>query len=188
MQLEHEIAERSKLEAQLRQMATTDPLTGALNRAQFMNLGQRELDRVKALGQGMALLMIDIDHFKTVNDRFGHPIGDRALCHMVDTLRPRLRRIDLLGRLGGEEFAILLPAIPHDAAGRVAERLRTCIEQTPMPYRDDRIGMTVSVGLALDQLADRSFDQLIARADAALHRAKAAGRNRVERDRSPIAA
>jgi len=188
VQLEHEIAERRKLELQLREMATTDPLTGTLNRAHFMNLGERERARVQALGQGLALLMIDIDHFKSVNDRYGHPAGDRALRHMVETLRPRLRRIDLLGRLGGEEFAVLLPAIPHDAAIKVAERLRAGIEQTPMPHPDGGIGLTVSIGLALAQISDRTFEQIIARADAALYRAKTAGRNRVERDQPPIAA
>ncbi len=187
-ELEHEVAERRKLEAQLRQMATTDALTGILNRAQFMLLSQRELERVRAVGQGLALAMIDIDHFKSINDRYGHPVGDRALRHLVDTLRPVLRRVDLLGRLGGEEFGVLLPAIPAEAAGRVAERLRARIGHAPLTAGDGHIQMTVSIGLAIAHAGDRGLEQLIARADAALYRAKGAGRNRVEIDEPALAA
>jgi diguanylate cyclase (GGDEF)-like protein len=187
-QLEHEIAERRKLEAQLREMATTDALTGALNRVQLMNLGQRELERARRIGQGLAVLMLDIDHFKAINDRYGHPVGDLALQHVVGTLRSRLRRIDLLGRLGGEEFAILLPAIPLEGAEHVAERLRAGVAETPLERGEDRIGMTVSIGLAFGHQTDRGFEQLIARADAALYRAKGGGRNRVEKDQQAIAA
>ena len=110
-QLEHEIAERRQLEAQLRRMATTDGLTGTLNRARFLVLGQQELERSQQTGRGLAVLMLDIDHFKLINDRYGHQVGDEALKHFVAQLRAGVRGIDLLGRLGGEEFAIVLPAI-----------------------------------------------------------------------------
>jgi hypothetical protein len=108
--LEHEIAERRALEARLREMATIDGLTGILNRAAFLAAGQTTLQQTRRLDQDLALFMIDIDHFKSINDRYGHAGGDYALKHLVTALRGGIRRNDLLGRLGGEEFAILLPA------------------------------------------------------------------------------
>jgi diguanylate cyclase (GGDEF)-like protein len=178
-ELEHEIAERRELEARLRRMATTDGLTGALNRSGFMALGQAEVDREARPGQPLALLMLDIDHFKSINDRYGHAGGDVALQHLVMLLGGRIRRSDLLGRLGGEEFAILLPAIPPEEAERMAERLVALVAGSPVIYRDRPIGMTVSIGLTMAISADRSLEQIIMRADDALYRAKASGRNRV---------
>jgi diguanylate cyclase (GGDEF)-like protein len=178
-QLEHEIAERRQLEAQLRRMATTDGLTGTLNRAQFMALGQRELERPQPLDQGLAVLMLDIDHFKLINDRYGHLAGDEALKHFVAQLRGGMRGGDLLGRLGGEEFAILLPAAAGEAAWHVAERLRARVATTPLAHGDHTIGITVSIGAAMARDTDATLEQILARADARLYAAKRAGRNRV---------
>jgi diguanylate cyclase (GGDEF)-like protein len=178
-QLEREIAERRLLEEQLRRMATTDSLTGTLNRAQFMTLGQRELERVHQLGQGFAALMLDIDHFKVINDRYGHHAGDEALKHFVAQLITGVRGIDFLGRLGGEEFAIVLPGISREAAWLVAERLRARVASAPLAHRDHAIGITVSIGVAMARDTDRTLEQILARADAALYAAKDAGRNRV---------
>ena len=181
-QLEHEIAERRELEAQLRRMATTDGLTGALNRAGFLALGQSEMERVPPPGRGLALLMLDIDHFKLINDHHGHAGGDVALKHLVTLLATRIRRSDLLGRLGGEEFAIVLPGISPEEAGRMAERLVVRVAESPVMYRDELIGMTVSIGLTMATRTDRSIEKVIMRADDALYRAKEGGRNRVVTD------
>ena len=178
-QLEHEIAERRQLEALLRQMATTDGLTGTLNRARFLALGQRELERSQAVDQGLAVLMLDIDHFKMINDRYGHLAGDEALRHFVAQLRTGVRAVDLLGRLGGEEFAIALPTIHSEAAIQVAERLRTRVAATPLEHGNHTIRITVSMGLAMARDSDRTLEQVLARADARLYAAKEAGRNRL---------
>jgi diguanylate cyclase (GGDEF)-like protein len=177
--LEQEIAGRRELEERLRRMATIDTLTGVLNRGQLLALGQREVERVQKQGAGMAVLMLDIDHFKTINDRYGHPAGDKALQHLVSVLRTGVRRIDLLGRLGGEEFAIVLPAITDDVAMKVAERLRAMVAGSLVWVGPTQIGMTVSIGVALLGEADRTVEQLLARADVALYAAKNAGRDRV---------
>ena len=122
--LEREMARRRQLEAELQRLATTDPLTGALNRRQIFELGQQALRRLRQSRQAFGLLMIDIDHFKRINDRHGHPIGVVALQHVVNCLRSGLRQTDLIGRVGGEEFAIMLPMTSTDDALRIAERLR----------------------------------------------------------------
>jgi diguanylate cyclase (GGDEF)-like protein len=178
-QLEHEIAERRQLEAQLRRMATTDGLTGTLNRARFLVLGQQELERSQQTGRGLAVLMLDIDHFKLINDRYGHLAGDEALKHFVAQLDTGVRGVDLLGRLGGEEFAIVLPAIGSKAALQAAERLRARVAATPLIQGDYTIGITVSIGLATAKETDRTIEQILGRADARLYAAKHGGRNRV---------
>lgn len=183
LELEREIAERRELEARLRHMATTDGLTGALNRAAFLAGGQTELDRARDSGHALALLMIDVDHFKAVNDRYGHPGGDLALRHLVTTLRSEVRGSDLLGRLGGEEFSLVLPATSPEEAERVAERLVARVARTPVPFGDRLIHMTISVGLAIADKQEYSIEQITGRADTALYRAKGGGRNRMVVDR-----
>lgn len=178
-QLEREIAERRQLEAQLRRMATTDSLTGTLNRAQFMAQGERELERARQLDKGLAVLMLDIDHFKSINDHYGHHAGDLALKHFVAQLQTGVRGLDFLGRLGGEEFAVVLPGVSAMIALQVAERLRSRVAAAPLMYGDQTISITVSIGVAMAREADGTLDQVLARADAALYAAKDAGRNRV---------
>jgi diguanylate cyclase (GGDEF)-like protein len=186
--LEHEVEERRQLEIKLRQLATTDGLTGALNRAEFLARAQRELEARRGSAGVMDVLMIDVDHFKSINDRFGHAGGDRALQHMVATLGTALRQVDLLGRLGGEEFAVVLFDLPDSIAEVVAERLRSRVADTPTMFGDRPIQMTISLGLATQVESDRSIEQIIARADAALYQAKGSGRNRVVTDRRSEAA
>lgn len=117
----------AQAEARLRNMAFHDPLTQALNRRAFTHAMEQELQRLQRASGGAALLMLDVDHFKAINDRFGHDVGDQVLQTLVNTLQQELRQIDLLGRLGGEEFAVLLPLTPLDGALQVAERLRAAV-------------------------------------------------------------
>lgn len=179
-QLEREVEERAKLEKQLRLMATTDALTGALNRAQVITLGQREMERVRTADQDLAVLMIDIDHFKAINDRYGHPAGDAALKHLAARLAAGVRRIDLVGRIGGEEFLVVLPAITPTTALLAAERLRKLVADGPLDHDGHSIAMTISIGVALARGTDRTVEQVLARADTALYAAKRNGRNRIE--------
>jgi diguanylate cyclase (GGDEF)-like protein len=187
LELENEIAERRRLEMDLRRLASTDGLTGILNRSAFLAAGQREMEWVRPIGQVVVLLMVDVDHFKAINDRYGHAGGDLGLQHLVATLRSGLRESDLLGRLGGEEFAIVLHTGSPEIAEGIAERLRSRVEAERLTFNDRVIQMTISVGFAVRQPADHSIDQLIARADAALYEAKHSGRNRVIKDRTSVA-
>lgn len=188
LELEREIVDRRRLEAELRRLATTDGLTGALNRAAFLAAGQREMEQLRSPCQTLTVLMVDADHFKQINDRFGHAGGDLALQQLVTLLRTSLRDNDLLGRLGGEEFAVVLPAVTPAVAEDIAERLRARVEANQLAFGDKVIEMTVSVGLATRQPTDRTIEQVVARADAALYRAKAGGRNRVVMDLPVVAA
>ncbi len=180
--LEREIARRRQLEAELQRLATTDPLTGALNRRQIFELGQQALRRLRQSKQAFGLLMIDIDHFKRINDRHGHPMGDAALQHVVNCLRSGLRQTDLIGRVGGEEFAIMLPMTSTDDALRIAERLRARVAAKPLKQGSTTICMTISIGLATARHTDHTLEQIIARADTQLYRAKESGRNKVCHD------
>jgi diguanylate cyclase (GGDEF)-like protein len=140
------------------------------------------LRRLRRSKQAFGLLMIDIDHFKMINDRHGHPVGDAALKHVVHCLRAGLRQTDLIGRVGGEEFAIMLPTTTIDDALRVAERLRTRVATKALKQGSTTICMTISIGLAMARQTDHSLEQIIARADTQLYRAKEGGRNRVCHD------
>ena len=167
-----------RVRAEFEHLATHDDLTQTLNRRAILAAGEAELQRWHRYGQPFALLLLDIDLFKRINDTHGHPVGDQVLQRFVEVLRPMLRGPDRLARYGGEEFFVLMPATDQAAALAVAERLRLAIEQqiaTPsLP------ACTASIGLACAQAGDETLAALIARADAALYRAKAQGRNRVE--------
>jgi diguanylate cyclase (GGDEF)-like protein len=173
--LEQKIAEQRELEAQLRQLANIDGLTGALNRARFMASAQALQDQ----GHNLTVLMIDVDFFKSINDRFGHATGDYALQQLVAILQAELRDNDLLGRLGGEEFAVVLRVRSADEAIAVAERLRSRIADAPLRFGGIDFSMTISIGVAARQASDLRIDELLAHADSAMYQAKAAGRNRV---------
>ncbi len=177
--LEQEIEERRKVETQLRHVATTDGLTGVLNRAAFLTCADVELRRAQRTGKPLSLLMLDADNFKTVNDRYGHAAGDEVLRSLASDCQVAMRAGDGLGRLGGEEFAIVLPGASLEAGKEVAERLRRVIEAHGVWYCNNPIFCTVSIGVGAARPNDHSIEQLIARADAALYEAKALGRNRV---------
>lgn len=157
--------------------ANRDFLTGAWSRRAFFEHAQHELARARRLGSNIALLLIDVDHFKQVNDRFGHATGDRVLIDIVRKSEALLRNIDYLGRIGGEEFAVLLSNADREAALAVAERLRQTLQAAPQADGADN-AYTVSIGVAILRESE-SFESLMQRADAALYRSKAAGRNQV---------
>ena len=177
--LKHEVAERRQLEARLRHMASIDGLTGTLNHARFLKVAQRNLVRARRAGQGIVLLMLDIDHFKQINDQFGHPAGDAALKHFVNRLRAGIRDSDVIGRLGGEEFGVMLHGVDKARGFEVAERLRMLVAEAPLRQAGHTIALTVSIGLATSRDTDRSIAQTLARADARLYIAKKAGRDQV---------
>ena len=175
-----DITERKRMDAELLLLATTDFLTALPNRREFMARLSDELARLqRSVDESAAVLMLDIDHFKTVNDEFGHATGDAVLRHMAGLMRAGQRKIDTLGRVGGEEFAVLLPGASLDAAAAYAERLRQSVAETPLVCDGREIAITVSIGIASIYPVDASADAALIRADKALYNAKEAGRNRV---------
>lgn len=177
-----DITERKMLENQLRILATTDPLTGAYNRRTFFEMGSAEFTRSKRYRHGLSVLMMDIDHFKLVNDKYGHNVGDIALSTLVINCMGILRSIDILGRIGGEEFAVILPHTSGQEAALVADRLRRVIEKNVMETENAVFFITVSIGVSEIRSEDLTIDDLLKRADQALYSAKGKGRNRVEID------
>ena len=179
--LEAEIEIRKQLEDDLRRMAMTDALTGVFNRRRFYELGQYEWAKLERGSHVLSLLMIDLDRFKVVNDRFGHAAGDEALRCFTRTCSAQIRAGDCLGRLGGEEFGVLLPDTGLAGALEVAERVRAAMEACPISGPDGDFYVTVSIG-AVSAKAGEGFEAMLARADAAMYAAKQSGRNRVESD------
>ncbi len=179
-ELEREIVERQQAQAKLVELATTDSLTGLRNRRYFMETATQEFERARRYRTPLSLLMLDADRFKLINDRFGHPVGDEALRVLAATGQRQMREADLFARLGGEEFAVLLPQTDPDAARVVAERLRQLIAEQPVVAGGESVHFTVSIGLAHLESSTTSLDDLLRQADAALYQAKQNGRNRVE--------
>ncbi len=176
-----DITERKSFEEQLSKLATTDSLTSIWNRRHFRYLARRELDRAKRYGGELALMMIDLDHFKAINDTYGHAVGDEALKMVAAIGRATLRRIDIFARYGGEEFVIALPETPLEQALQAAERLRQTLGETPINTQGKPLYMTVSIGLTV--VTGRGcldLNTLLKQADDALYKAKNNGRNRVE--------
>lgn len=169
------ISDRKRLESDIRHQATHDSLTGLWNRGAFEEAMSKEIERAKRHGQCFCLVMLDLDHFKTVNDKYGHAVGDEALRQLADLMKSRFRTTDITARWGGEEFMALLPETAIDGARTLAEDFRLAVEGTVFP---DAGRMTVSLGVV--QYDDgQSPDALVKRADEALYAAKEAGRNRV---------
>lgn len=162
-------------------LATTDPLTGALNRRMLTDLGERALARSRRRRASMSVVMLDIDHFKNVNDRYGHAIGDGVLQSVVEVLQRELRAEDTLIRYGGEEFCLLMPEQTLDEARIVAERLRTAIASAELHIANQTLAVTLSAGVASLASDDAgTLQSLLSAADQALYTAKGNGRNRVE--------
>lgn len=164
-----------RLEQQLRAQANADGLTGLLSRNRFLKLASRELEQAARDQRPLCLLYLDADHFKPLNDDFGHAAGDAVLIALSATMRRIMRREDLLGRIGGEEFAILLPDVNLAKAVHRAEQLRQAIHAVPRP--DGRL--TVSIGVVQRESTEETIESLLIRADHAMRRAKNAGRDRV---------
>lgn len=175
-----EYLRRYRLEMRLLQLSETDPLSGIGNRRFFMRRLREEVARARRLAQPLTLLMLDIDHFKRINDTHGHLLGDMVICAFAAALREGVRDIDIVARIGGEEFAVLLLGSSTERAATVAERIRATAESSSVSSPDGRaLTYTVSIGVA-QLLSEDSHDLAVfGRADAALYAAKAAGRNRV---------
>ena len=175
-----DVTERKRIEAELQEFASTDSLTQLPNRRHFMARIEAQLAHMRHGGAGAAVMMRDLDHFKSINDRWGHAIGDEVLRHFANILRTQLRAGDLAGRTGGEEFAILLAATDLDAAQGIARRIQERFAAQPLAVADEMVALTVSIGIALMDAADPGAEAALARSDFALYRAKKDGRNRIE--------
>ena len=175
-----DITESKRMEEELRNLAITDALTGLPNRRHFLERLDEQLARVhRRVTDYAAVLMLDLDHFKRINDIHGHAVGDAVLKHFADVVREELRKIDSIGRMGGEEFAIVLPGAAPAAAQSFAERLCRKVADSPLTHAGLSIPVTVSIGIAELIESDTAADAVLVRADEALYRAKEGGRNRV---------
>ena len=170
--------ERSEEAAQ--KLALTDPLTGAFNRRTFLELAEKEIARTRRARGSLSLIMLDLDHFKQMNDRNGHLAGDEVLKGVVAITLTCLRKEDFLVRYGGEEFCILLPSVAIDRAAVMAERIREAVEQARFSFKGRALSVTISIGVTtLSMDGNENVDTVVNRADEALYAAKKAGRNRV---------
>jgi diguanylate cyclase (GGDEF)-like protein/PAS domain S-box-containing protein len=173
-----DITQRKRLEDELRRLATTDALTGVATRGHFLESAQLEIERTQRYQRPLSVMMLDIDHFKSINDSHGHAAGDMAIRKVVGVLKQLLRGEDLVGRLGGEEFGVLLPETDIARATIVADRIREQIAALHIVNGENRIALTVSIGLTEYRHGDATIDALLLRADMALYDAKRGGRNR----------
>jgi diguanylate cyclase (GGDEF)-like protein/PAS domain S-box-containing protein len=176
--IKEDISSRKQMEAKLQALANTDPLTGLFNRRVFVERLQEETERLnRSEHYSATLLMLDLDLFKQVNDQYGHTTGDKVLCCFAKMLTKTLRSIDLAARLGGEEFAILLPTTETEGAFIIAERLRLQVDKSRVKSREYNVHFTVSIGIAALSKEDHHYEEVLHRADTALYQAKNKGRN-----------
>jgi diguanylate cyclase (GGDEF)-like protein len=175
-----DITARKHAERQLERLARTDPLTGTINRRSFFELAEAEWSRAQRYGRRPAVVMFDIDHFKQVNDRYGHQAGDAVLKHVADLCQKQMRAGDLFARYGGEEFICLVCEGEREAAAILAERLREIVERSQAVFGTQTISVTVSLGVAyVPGEGGQGLTELISCADRMLYQSKADGRNRV---------
>lgn len=175
-----DISDRKELEQELSELATRDSLTGLLNRREMTRILEEEIARAKRYDRELALLWIDFDHFKTINDDYGHAAGDSVLSATSALLAGSVRSVDTVGRFGGEEFAILLPEMDRREALETAERLRRLVSDTPQPLGNgNTVALTISIGVSVFPDHGEGAAALCAAADRAMYQAKAAGRNQV---------
>ncbi|KAB1442441.1 GGDEF domain-containing protein [Pseudodesulfovibrio senegalensis] len=175
-----DVTERKHMIEEMRRLARTDSLTGLYNRGHFMELTERELARSRRTRSPLSMLIVDVDHFKNVNDTYGHDVGDKALVTLSRVLRDAVREIDVVGRFGGEEFVVLLPDADRRNACRVADRILECVREARIDIGGKQVGVTVSIGLTACEDDEEDLDRLIKYADIALYAAKKNGRDRVE--------
>jgi len=170
---------RAQLFEEIQHLALTDPLTGVQNRRSLFDLGRIELARSQRMDRPFCCLMLDLDHFKKINDTYGHPIGDLVVREFAQCCKRSVREVDLIGRYGGEEIVIFLPETDADTAMQVAERVRKAVERVPIKISDQELHITVSIGVSRADEHTLELETLIARADQAMYVAKHKGRNRV---------
>jgi diguanylate cyclase (GGDEF)-like protein len=178
--------DNAKLFGQIQQLAITDSLTNVFNRRHFFDIAQRELHRSLRYHHPLSVMMLDIDHYKIVNDTYGHVIGDVALKVISNHLMENLRETDTLGHYGGDEFSILLPETELGKAVEIAERLRVLINQTPISIDQNEFTSTISVGVSCTNESITDFSQLFLSADMALYDAKNNNRNQVRYREWPL--
>ena len=175
-----DVTDRKALEEELIRQAHIDYLTGVNNRRYFMERAELELRRANRCGNKLSIFMLDIDHFKMINDRYGHKVGDLVLKMLAEVCQSALRDIDVLARMGGKEFAVLLPETESSLAIEVARRLQDSINKASLPLEGDlAIKIQVSIGVASMTSPHDNMDILLHRADTALYEAKNTGRNRI---------
>lgn len=174
-----DISKSRKTEEELLRLASTDPLTGAFNRREFTAIAEREALRANRYHHPLSILMLDIDHFKRLNDTYGHGAGDKALQRFTMICTNALRNVDVFGRWGGEEFVAMLPETDIQGATVIAERLRKLTAENLLTYNDHKINFTVSIGIAEFKDGETSIDAVLSRADNAVYDAKKAGRDRI---------
>ena len=177
--LESEVRSRQRLQQRAMALAQTDSLTGIANRRHFMTASENELSRARRYGGPLTAMILDVDHFKAVNDSFGHAAGDLALTAVANTCKAVLRSPDLLGRIGGEEFAMLLPHTDIEGASVLAKRLCRAIADIRIDRPTGPLSLTATIGVAAWRGEDDSLGDLLLRADRMLYKGKAQGRNRV---------
>jgi len=158
-------------------LASTDYLTGIMNRRMFNEVSAQYFSTAQSDDLNLTLLLLDLDHFKKINDNYGHQVGDQLLIHFVKTIEKTIRKSDIFARIGGEEFAILLSQIDNDEVYKFAEKIRKEIEEMTMHYNGQDISVTTSIGISKNCKTDNSFDDIFSRADQAMYQAKKAGRN-----------
>jgi len=180
-----DVTERKILQARLEYQASKDPLTGLNNRRHFLLKADQEFLRFQRYGNSFAMLMLDLDFFKNVNDTYGHQTGDALLREFARQMQMMFRHSDVLGRIGGEEFSVLLLESSLHRGIEIAERLRQQVEKSPMQLANTTVPYTVSIGVTTVNACDTSLDTIMRRADAALYRAKRNGRNQVEFEKAP---
>jgi diguanylate cyclase (GGDEF)-like protein len=163
----------------LRRASLTDVLTGWLNRRALHDVASRDFRRCRRTGAAMFFITFDIDHFKAINDRYGHGVGDAAICHVTALSARVLRGYDALFRIGGEEFAVLVIGDHAGGVSAMAERLREAVAAAPLTVDGKAVAMTVSVGVAALDAHDHKWEDILHRADEALYHAKQSGRDRV---------
>lgn len=171
--------ELKRAKEKLLRMAITDELTGLVNRRYFMGRLLHEYERTKRYESVFTVLMIDLDYFKSINDTHGHQAGDSVLRAVSDSMKLSLRLSDIIGRIGGEEFAVILPETEVNAAMVIGDRLRKRVEALDIIHKDNTLKITISIGASHSSKDDLSIDDVIQRSDAALYRAKESGRNRI---------
>jgi len=180
LRIRRDVGVRQQYESTLQKMANTDRLTGIYNRRKIEELLILEIDKYKRYKRDSSLFLLDIDHFKKVNDLYGHQAGDKVLKDVVDNCRKALRATDLIGRYGGEEFIVVLPELDHKMAIEVADRVRSAIECSSSTFEKDIINVTISIGIVhFSDMDDLSDESLIKHADKNLYTAKHNGRNQV---------